>query len=93
MLVLLAYFVVLNLINMAALTFLPPPPMPPPPPAPQEDEYALGGEQGPAEAKRSDVVVPITKVRPCAALVQAGAPPWQPRTTALASKYVNVPLA
>jgi hypothetical protein len=38
---LLAWFFGLNLLNMAALTFLPPPGAPPPAPPPEEDEYHL----------------------------------------------------
>ena len=51
-LVLLSWYVVLNLLNMAALTFLPPPPMPPPAPPIQEEDYHLS--RGPnASSRRS----------------------------------------
>jgi hypothetical protein len=41
--ILLAWFVALNLANMAVLTFLPPPAQPPPAPPPEEHEYTLQG--------------------------------------------------
>ena len=38
---LLGFYVLFNLINIVALTFLPPPPLPPPAPPVQEEDYEL----------------------------------------------------
>ena len=65
-LVLLGYYVLLNLLNMLALTYLPPPPMPPPPPPPEEEEYILSNlaEDGGDAHRIDEVRIAISKVRP-----------------------------
>lgn len=63
---LLAYYVLLNLLNMAALTYLPPPPMPPPAPPPEEEEYILSdlAEDEGSDARRiEEVRIAMSKVR------------------------------
>lgn len=69
-LVLLGYYVLLNLLNMAALTYLPPPPMPPPAPPPEEEEYILSDlaeDEGTDGRRIEEVRVAISKVWNCAA--------------------------
>lgn len=62
---LLGYYVLLNLLNMAALTYLPPPPMPPPAPPPEEEEYILSelaAEGGANAAQIDEVRIALSKV-------------------------------
>jgi hypothetical protein len=76
-LVLVAWYVLLNLATMASLTFLPPPGQPPVPPPPEEPEYVLAepatgeaaaarpaaGEGGTGTAVNATVMVHVPKVR------------------------------